>query len=158
MDLSDYRADADLQRDGVSVPFGSFTEIVIRSASDEKFVNYWNRMKKPYRREIAAEKLPTATGRELLAKTIAQRMVLGWTFLVIPKSMFDEDFKESTLESKPAKHKDFEVPMVEISYSKKNCFILLNHENYGTFRGWIMEQAGEISTFQNKDFEDDLGN
>ena len=167
MDLSDFRADADLQRDGVTIPFGSFTEITIRSASDEKFSSYWNKLKKRHQREIDNEKLPAHVGRELLAKAISQRMVLGWKFMVIPKSMYENDFgqipKEAIiipgqLECKPAEHKDFDMEMVEIPYSKKNVFTVLNHKNYGSVRGWLMVQASELANFQNEDFEDDLGN
>jgi len=168
MDLSDFRASSDLQRDGVTIPFGSYSTITIRSSSNQKFVSYWNKIKKKHNKEIKAEKLSDETGRALLARAISQRMILGWEFLVIPKQMYIRDFKEHVdkqgnpsaidLENKPAKHKDFDVPMVEIPYSKLNVFTVLNHGNYDSFRTWVMDQAGEISNFQEADFEDDLGN
>jgi hypothetical protein len=158
MDLSDFYADTDLQRDGVTIPFGSWTEITIRSAADEKFASYWNKLKKPHQKEIDAEKLPERVGRELLARAISQRLIVGWKFLVMPKVMLVNEFEEGEIETKPAKHDDFDREMVEVVYSKSNCFAIMKRKAFNSFRAWVMNQATDIANFQHDDFEDDLGN
>lgn len=158
MDLSDFRSNAQKQKEGVEIPFGTYATIRLRSTSDTKFMNLWSRLMKPHETEQRKQKLPEPVGREILAKAIAQRLVVEWSNMLLPKSVVARDFQSSLdiVEIDQEDHWDYE--MVEIPYSKKAVFTILNHENYGEFRGWIMQQANEVANFQDEDFEGDLGN
>ena len=158
MDLGDFRSNAQKEKDGVPIPFGTFATIRIRSTSDDKFMNLWSRLMKPHELEQRKNKLPEFIGREILAKAIAQRLVVEWANMLLPKTMVERDF-QNTIDIKEIEQRsEWDHEMVEIPWSKKQVFTILNHENYSQFRGWIMTQASEVANFQDEEFDSDLGN
>ena len=120
MDLGDFRANAEKQKDGVELPFGTHATIRLRSTSDPKFMNLWSRLMKPHELESKKNKLPEFIGREILAKAISQRLVVDWTNMLFPKWMVARDF-QSSLDISEVKQEDhWEHEMVEIPWSKKS--------------------------------------
>lgn len=157
MDLSNFRVEPASLKEASVIPFGEDSSISILQFKNRDFLNYFSRLQKPHLKAIEDDTADESLTRSLLARAMAEKMVVSWTNLRLPWDMFQEEFPAIAKKVKGAdKFKDDDK--VAIPYSKEHCFQVLNHENYDEFRGWIVIQSRARSNFLDGDMESDLGN
>ena len=156
MDLSDFRTDKRSLDEAATVAFGD-SSITIMPFKNRGFLNYFSRLRKPYEQLEKNGEMPEDIGRETLARSMAEKMVVKWDNLRLPKDLLEQELPEI---AKKIKNLDKVDPndKVEIPHSKENCYFILRHENYDDFRGWILQQARNRANWLDEDLEDDKGN
>jgi hypothetical protein len=154
MDLSDFRTEKAKLEEETTIHFGEDSSMTILPFKNRGFLDYFSRLRKPYEQLEADGNMPEDVGRETLARSMAEKMVTGWKHLRQAKSVFEGDFPALAKKTKDInKLKDDDK--VEIPYSKENCFIILRHESYDDFRGWILKQSRNRANWLDLDMEGD---
>ena len=157
MDLSDFRTERNTLSEEAVIPFGKDSSISVLPFKNRDFLSYFSRLRKPYEQLEKSGDLPEDVGRETLARAMSEKLVTGWTNLLLPKSLFVEEFPQLVKKIKGL-DKLSDDDKVNIPYSKENCFMILSHENYDDLRGWILQQSRDRANWLHKNLEDDAGN
>jgi len=127
MDIrKEYGTDSKKEIEGVWEDFGDGCEVLIARIGNEEYSKYFQKISRPYKKQIRRDTLHEDKARELLVDSMAEKIVLSWKGL-------KEDGKL-------------------VPYTKKEAIRVLNE--YKDFRDAIMEIAGEMETFKNIDDED----
>ena len=157
MDLSDFRTSRSSLEESITIPFGEDSSITVLPFKNRTFLNYFSRLRKPYEQLEKNGELPEDIGRETLARSMSEKLVIGWKNLRLPKDILVDDLPALAKKIKTVEKKKGEDKIV-IPYSKENCFMILQHESYDDFRGWILQQSRNRSNWLDDEMEDDTGN
>lgn len=132
MDIGRFRTDLDREVEGVWVDIGKGAKLKIARIGNPKYKEVFSEQAKPYRRQIRSGNLSDEVAERILAKSLAETVLLDWEGL------------EENGEPLP--------------YSKKAALDLLTNPQYKDFRDLVAELGNEAELFHQKEEEEAEGN
>ena len=131
MDIKEFKTDRQLEEDGVWVPVdGQGARIKVARMNNPRYKKHFQRITKPYRRQIRSGTLSEELAEKLLVDALAQTILLDW-----------EGF------TKGGK---------KFSYSLDNAKTFLTEST--DFRELVTDAASEMETFRAQEVEEAKGN
>jgi len=131
MDLNkEYLTDEKKEEEGVWEDFGNGCEVLIASASNQKYEDYLTEVTKPYLKQMRRGTFPKEKLKKITIKAMAKHIVLGWKHLFIGKK--------------------------EIKYSEENAIMVLT--KFKRFREDVSDFAQAIDGYKAEGEEIDKEN
>lgn len=130
MDLSRFKTDTALEDEGVwtTIDAASDAEIRIARIGNRRYRETMAKRLKPYRRALRAGTLDDSVTERLTAEVLAETVLLDWRGL--------------TVDGAP------------LLYSRERARDLLLDPAYRDFRDLVVELAGELDLYRERDLED----
>ncbi|MFX4220699.1 MAG: hypothetical protein ACMVO3_06715 [Thalassobaculum sp.] len=130
MDLSRFKTDTALEDEGVwtTIDAASDAEIRIARIGNRRYRETMAKRLKPYRRALRAGTLDDSVTERLTAEVLAETVLLDWRGL--------------TVDGAP------------LPYSRETARDLLLDPAYRDFRDLVVELAGELDLYRERDLED----
>lgn len=130
MDLSRFKTDTALEDEGVwtTIDAASDAEIRIARIGNRRYRETMAKRLKPYRRALRAGTLDDSVTERLTAEVLAETVLLDWRGL--------------TVDGAP------------LHYSRERARDLLLDPAYRDFRDLVVELAGELDLYRERDLED----
>ena len=128
-----YATDSNMEREGIWLDYGKFGKILIARAggSNKRFQKSMENHSRPHRKQIQNQTLDEDIANELLLKSFADSIVLGW------EGIKDKDGSD-------------------LPFNKENVIKLF--KDLPDLFIDVREQAQQSANFRAKEVDDDLGN
>lgn len=131
MDLSKtFRTSEKLEEEGAWVDLGDGAFVCVARVGNKKYNEYFEKALKPHRRQFRTGSMPTEVMDEILIRTLANTILLGW--------------------------EGVEYEGKELEYSVDNAIMVLRELK--DFRSLISEISNEMETFKQEEQEEALKN
>jgi len=130
MDLSRFKTDTALEDDGVwtTIDAASDAEIRIARIGNRRYRETMARRLKPYRRALRAGSLDESVSERITAEVLAETVLLDWRGLSVGGD--------------------------PLPYSRETARDLLLDPGYRDFRDLVVELAGELDLYRERDLEE----
>lgn len=132
MELRNFVADTDLEREGVWFDLGQGFEIKIARQSTPEYRAALKRVTKPFRRQLMNDSLPDEKLQQLLGEVYAMVLVKDW--------------------------KGLEENGVPVEFSPKKAKEILTNPAYHELRDLVGELSQDATRFREDEIEDMVGN
>lgn len=130
-DLSGCSVDTALETEGVWRDIGDGATLKIARLNNPKYTACFNRLIRPFRRQIQAGTLAESKQAELMAEALAETVLLDW------KGVYAED--------------------AELPYSKQEARRILADPQYSPFLAQVVELAQDEAAYRQMEVETELG-
>lgn len=107
---------------------GDGLKLKIARMKNPRFRKMYERMTKPYKRQIRLGTLPEETEIDIICKCISQTVLLDWQNLSVDGKKQD--------------------------YNQDNAYKILKNPEIGDFRDFVVDLANDIELFREEDLED----
>jgi len=131
LDINEFKTDRQLEEEGVWVPVdGAGAKIKVARINNPRYKKYFQRITKPYRRQIRSGNLSEDLAEKLLVDALANTILLDWEGLTKGGKKFP--------------------------YTVDNARQLLSESP--DFRDLVSDAAGEMESFRARELEEAKGN